>query len=355
MIQLSEELAQKIVDRMMKVIPYNVIITDENGIIIASGDVERIHQFHSGAKQALNIKEIVEIDCDHSQGMKPGVNSPIFFQGNLLGVIGITGVPEIVKPFSELVRVTAELLINQEYVLKNQSIQEQEKEKFLYELAYLNEEYSQGFMERGLSLGIDVTVPDIAIVINSEEKSLKSLKNHFNSLLQNGEYCFMLNPNIIVAFISLQKPFLNILRKSLEKKQYGNIKVGIGLSGHNISVSMNQAFKALHIGKHLQKDKSIYLYKDLCFISMLANIKEDYNLKKVVKILKSEGNQADLLNTLIAYVYNNGEMQTTAQALHVHRNTLNYRLERIKEVSGKDPRNFIELFELFTAYVVSML
>ena len=88
---------------------------------------------------------------------------------------------------------------------------------------------------------------------------------------------------------------------------------------------------------------------------MLANFEGDHKLNDLIEKLKLEGKQADLLETLAAYVYNNGEANTTSEALHIHRNTLNYRLEKIQEISGKNPRNLIELFELFTAYVVSML
>ncbi|MCH5138694.1 transcriptional regulator, partial [Clostridiaceae bacterium UIB06] len=81
MIELSEQLAQKIVDKMMEVISYNVIITDEQGIIIGSGDPNRIHQFHSVAKKVLETEKMIEIADDSSPGVKAGVNSPIFFNG----------------------------------------------------------------------------------------------------------------------------------------------------------------------------------------------------------------------------------------------------------------------------------
>ena len=99
MIKLSEQLAQKIVDKMMKVIPYNVIITDEQGVIIGSGDLKRIHKFHSVAKNVLEYEKMIEIYYDCSSGVKAGVNSPIFFQGKLVGVIGIAGNPRYCKTF----------------------------------------------------------------------------------------------------------------------------------------------------------------------------------------------------------------------------------------------------------------
>ena len=46
---------------------------------------------------------------------------------------------------------------------------------------------------------------------------------------------------------------------------------------------------------------------------------------------------SDLVGTLSAYLDNNCNMAATAQAIHAHRHTVGYRLERVKELSGLDP------------------
>jgi PucR C-terminal helix-turn-helix domain/GGDEF-like domain len=45
----------------------------------------------------------------------------------------------------------------------------------------------------------------------------------------------------------------------------------------------------------------------------------------------------DLMGTLDAYLQNNCNMNQTAQAIHAHRHTVGYRLERVKELTGLDP------------------
>jgi DNA-binding PucR family transcriptional regulator len=45
----------------------------------------------------------------------------------------------------------------------------------------------------------------------------------------------------------------------------------------------------------------------------------------------------DLVGTVEAYLANNCNMNATAQAIHAHRHTVAYRLERVKELSGLDP------------------
>ena len=45
---------------------------------------------------------------------------------------------------------------------------------------------------------------------------------------------------------------------------------------------------------------------------------------------------SDLLGTLSAYLDNNCNMAATASAIHAHRHTVGYRLDRVKELSGLD-------------------
>jgi DNA-binding PucR family transcriptional regulator len=47
-------------------------------------------------------------------------------------------------------------------------------------------------------------------------------------------------------------------------------------------------------------------------------------------------NQADLFNTLETYLDAGGNGVSTAELLHIHRSTLNYRLERIKDICKVD-------------------
>ena len=47
--------------------------------------------------------------------------------------------------------------------------------------------------------------------------------------------------------------------------------------------------------------------------------------------------RTDLVQTVDAYLANNCNMNATAQAIHAHRHTVAYRLDRVKELTGLDP------------------
>ena len=46
---------------------------------------------------------------------------------------------------------------------------------------------------------------------------------------------------------------------------------------------------------------------------------------------------SDLADTLDSYLAHNCNMNATAQAIHAHRHTVGYRLDRVRELAGLDP------------------
>jgi DNA-binding PucR family transcriptional regulator len=48
---------------------------------------------------------------------------------------------------------------------------------------------------------------------------------------------------------------------------------------------------------------------------------------------------AGLVDTLRAYIEGNFSIARAARAMHLHSNTVIYRLERVRELTGRDPRD----------------
>jgi sugar diacid utilization regulator len=70
----------------------------------------------------------------------------------------------------------------------------------------------------------------------------------------------------------------------------------------------------------------------------------------VEALLRADSRQGGALTaTLRAYADCDLNVARTAERLIVHPNTVHYRLRRVKELSGRDPRRFAELAELTTA------
>ncbi|OOM76847.1 carbohydrate diacid regulator [Clostridium puniceum] len=59
---LSKELAKSIVEKTMNVVDYNINIMNENCVIIASGNKERIGTIHEGSIIVLQRKSEFNVD-----------------------------------------------------------------------------------------------------------------------------------------------------------------------------------------------------------------------------------------------------------------------------------------------------
>ncbi len=100
----------------MAILPYNVNVMDSQGLILGSGEPERVNTRHEGAQLVLANGRVVEIDAQtaiHLKGVQPGINLPLMLDQRLIGVLGITGEPEQLRTYAELVRMTAEMLVGQ--------------------------------------------------------------------------------------------------------------------------------------------------------------------------------------------------------------------------------------------------
>ncbi|WP_426350560.1 CdaR family transcriptional regulator [Alloiococcus sp. CFN-8] len=354
MLSLTEEMAQAIVDKMMEVIPYNVNIMDSKGIIIGSGDKGRLGKQHKGAVEALNNRILIEV-YEEQESVKPGVNMPIYFNDEIMGVIGISGAPDEVKPLASLVTVTAELLIKQESVFIERRKREKKKEEVLYQWAFSVDEYSQEFIKAAINLGIDLKLPRIAVAVSRRTGTVLP-KSKLEAFLMAQEYIITMDTNTSILLlkkdIRLEKR-LRIMKEELSDK--GNYIVTMGNAEDYIGKSVKEALWTGNLIKRLELKKYSSTYEEMDMIEALSSIKNKEKYIGIMKSLEEEGKEVELIKTFACYFYNNGELNKTAQEMHLHRNSLNYRLQRINEITGLNPKSYGDLLRLFTAYIIYKL
>lgn len=350
MYSIDIKIAQDIVNRVMKVIPYNVNIMNQDGVIIASGDRSRLNKIHSGALLVLDEKKSVEI-YKNTDKEKAGINLPIIFSNETIGVIGVTGNPDDIRQFGELVKITAELLVNEHFIFSKKKAFEMHRDKFFYELTQLDEEYSDEIKQESDEFGINLDISRIALVINIENKDFNyyvKIKDKLWMFLEKQEFIIEYFENTLIVLVNtLSKQNIVIDILSTE-----DVKIGVSLKESLISTAVKQGDLAIKVGRTLNKDDRVLKYEDLYFLSTLTTCKGNEILKKHIDILKNEGNKLDLINTILSYIEHSGEINTISKNLNIHRNTLNYRLEKIHTLTGKNPKNFLDLLELYTAYIL---
>ena len=377
---LTRELAQTIVERTMGIIQRNINVMNEKGVIIGSGDTERINQPHDGAVKVIAKKEIVEINtanANENQGTKPGVNLPIYFNKEIVGVVGITGEPSEVRGFGLLIKMTAEMILEQAFLIEQIQWDQRLKEEVVYQLIRSDEITDPFFNQRAATLELDLTIPRIAILVEfrqtANEQMIRTTRQKIistlGSLKEKEDLIASIQTNQIVLLKNVrlkngkwEKEFLlNQLNAWIQPfQQQMDLKLSIGsFYDHyrDLSLSFNEAKKALEVGSILYPEQDIYCYDQMGFpilISQLPDVKKHPFIGHYKTILDNDKN-GELRQSLVTFIETNGEIHKTAERLFIHRNTLHYRLDKIKELTGVDPKKLNGLIELYTSMLLYIL
>lgn len=364
---LTHELAQEIVERTMKILNRNINVMNEEGIIIGSGDRERINQIHDGALLVLKKAESVEIDeskASELKGSKPGINLPIRFNNQIVGVVGITGEPEQIRNYAELVKMAAELVLEQSFLLERVQWKQRLQSDIVNKLIsdeHINEVWIK---ERAGFLGIDLQQPRAAIVIKhlgKQETNNQQLISTIQFELGKQDLTGVTFNDEIVILKAGSQSERNALLKRLVKAIKEKTFVGCGSLAETIKetkTSFEQAQRVLMLGQKLEPDADFYLYEDYrleVILSKLAQIEQAGNAFSFYDRLLEQDKKGELAHTLDFYIKEGGELNKIAESLFIHRNTLRYRLDKITELTGKDPRNIKNLMELYIAKILNDL
>jgi hypothetical protein len=141
------------------------------------------------------------------------------------------------------------------------------------------------------------------------------------------------------------------------------IEVSIGMSGWHpdlagIALGYEEAREAVEIAAGTGiRGRAIALEEVLVDHMLRSSPHAERVLDDVLKPLLEYDrlHQADLTETLRAYLAADSNLTKSARLLNVHPNTVVYRLRRIRELTGRDPRAVDELLVLFLALKLTEL
>jgi len=123
-------------------------------------------------------------------------------------------------------------------------------------------------------------------------------------------------------------------------------KIGIGTVVDNIREigrSFKEAQTALQIGEIFESEKNIIDYNKLGIGRLIYQLPPTLCrlfLKEVFKDGAFEALDSETMNTIVKFFENNLNVSETSRQLFVHRNTLVYRLDKIQKITGLDLRLF---------------
>ncbi|MDL2219153.1 helix-turn-helix domain-containing protein [Ruminococcaceae bacterium OttesenSCG-928-O06] len=145
---------------------------------------------------------------------------------------------------------------------------------------------------------------------------------------------------------------------TLSGEHYIKAVVGIGTPIGNIkdlSASFKEAQIALEVGKVFDTEQAIVSYNHLGIARLIYQLPTtlcEMFLKEVFNQGSIDSLDDETLFTIQRFFENNLNVSETSRGLFVHRNTLVYRLEKIKKLTGLDLREFDDAIVFKVALMV---
>ncbi|XCP83549.1 sugar diacid recognition domain-containing protein [Roseburia hominis] len=357
---ISKIVAQAIVEEIGEEIHEHINMMDAQGVIIASTDPSRIGQIHKGARKIITegLTELYISDEMETDTTKKGINLPLIVRGEIIGVVGITGEKNRVMGYGNIVRRMTEILVMDSIQKDVKRYDRRVRYRFIQEwIEKSNTSYSRNLIDRGHHLGIDIEKPYRAMVIYfpdyqqlsdtlEGQKLLEEMEVSIRHEMERSKVLYLRQPPKQVCLLSIRSDeemrlAAEKLQKLIKEKYGKDIAVGIDSNRgdrRNIGQRCVEAEKAA--AHAMLWGKYFYSYQDMNIELFLNEISEgtmtEYLEKLFIKIPVEKW--ADYIQLIEYYFAYEGSITKMAEALYMHKNTLQYKLKKLAEVTGKDIR-----------------
>jgi len=209
---------------------------------------------------------------------------------------------------------------------------------------------------RAKELHFEDELPRAVLLIRLPEKADMAVVEELSALYPDRQKDFVLSINEQdIVLIKEQESGLDgkeaidialSVQKALEKNLGLRPIIGIGTTAFHLrelAERYKEAQVAIEVGKVFDNEKSIIHYENLGIgrlIYQLPTTLCEMFLREVFKKNPIESLDQETLYTINKFFENNLNVSETSRKLFVHRNTLVYRLEKIKKLTGLDLREF---------------
>lgn len=355
---LKAEECQEIVNRVINILDRNINIIDLQGIVIASSNTERVGTFHEGGRLCAASGEeviITEKNKHLYRGCKEGINLPIQYKHKTIGIVGITGNPDEIKPYGLLVKELVELIVQEKESRYTRELHDEALKNFILELIKgIGDKDEEAYIRRGKLLGVGDLRNKVIIV-----GSLKSLPKNSDKISEiktqeTKQKILDLIKNYykkegVITFYLYDESFIMILPNSsrnedtlihLKDKILKGFKVStsficseVNISYKDYATNYNKVEKAVIINKNKKDIVFLEKYGIELLLHNISNEDKEQYLEKYEQFFNKDKNSLmeQLIETVKAYFENNMHIGNTAKALYLHRNTINYRINKIED------------------------
>ena len=338
---MSNRLFQGVIHQMKDAVDRVIGVIDENGVIIACSELQRI------GEQKRDIRE--ELSYAGEALLFDGFTyRPIGNTTRIENIVFVEGEDKLADRISSVLAIS---LAN----IKNLYDEKYDKCSFIKNIILDNILPSDIYM-KSKELRFNSEELRVIYLVKFSGKTDMMPYEMMQSMFpdKNRDYVISVGEHDIVLVHELKS---NYTVKDIEKlavsvsetlssEFYCRVSIGISTVVDNIK-DLAQAYKeaqiAIEVGKVFDTEKNIVSYENLGIgrlIYQLPTTLCDIFLQEVFKKGSLESLDRETLMTVQCFFENNLNVSETSRKLFVHRNTLVYRLEKIRKITGLDLREF---------------
>lgn len=378
---LNSALARQISDKANQVLKRDLLIADLSGQILAGG---RARTFISEALSAAQTGRPAVSDFEERQTKW----WPFVYDERTIAVFGLpldTG--PITQEAVTLLQGLAEVIVYQHFLLDKIQSAERVRADFVRHLLTAPSIDPADIYRQADILQLNLRNPQAVILIHldgyendirkshgqlsSEEQQLQidsaaeimntRIRDGFKNLSENlvaylGNNQFILLKGLTGDSLTT----LNSIRQMNEKAaQTETILAGANLS-HPVTIGVGQYYPdlaglrksyqdarlALDVGTKVWGSGRIYHIKQVGMFITLAGTTQERKAELAHQILSPLLRDEQLFKTVQTFLANGLNLTDAAEKLHIHRNTLIYRLDKTKKLINLDPRHFDDALQI---------
>ena len=368
---LSPQDAMSIVTEMKRTIGHDVNIIENDGVILASTNKARIGTVHEGARRLIEnrLDSLTVWEDDPTHGVQRGINLPVVLDGRVEGVIGVTGDPAEISVFGAVIQRLMEIMLESLRQRRRLAQMDSARDAFL-EALFLEESVpAEELAEQGRLLGFPmesacaVVLLRPAAVAGAEalaglggQKLLAHIRRMH--LPGQGGHCAILHGELVLLLCGVWREELYTFARTLcaeaESLCGAAMAAGIGDTADGI-LSARRSFREARAAVRAacaSGARGRVCFYDQVSLEYLAEsipraLLRDLEETTFAECTAEEAH--DLKALLRIYFAQDGDLRRCAEVLYLHRNTVQYRLDRIRAKTGYDFRKPRDAFLLYLA------
>ena len=376
---IEPEMARRFIEQVTQYTEYNINIMDESGVIIASRDPKRVGTYHEVADRIIHGTQDMIVITDEKMfpGVLPGINMAIIHEGRREGVVGVTGDPDKIHDVALITRMAMEAMLKYEKQQEQIRLRRSMKEHFISLLT--QSEFASATEIRGIAGQLEydesrVRVPILCRMYREAsdppepEQVLEVMRRSRGHWVQ--DFSYVMDETHLLVFktvkvdgrrnmVDYREEIEDYLEDVLKWLKSRDVRAVFYVG--TLQNSFSQYFYAYRhckwLESHMRHPGDIVFFTDYVkeYFRTLTPRQELHRIFNVYDSETPDEKKQQFVEMIKALEETNYNLSEAAGKLYIHKNTLVYRYNRMKDYLGVDPllnmegREFLGLLLMYLA------